>query len=92
MKTWEQYKEHVKIVDNTAKKDMEDIENIAAIVSAMIQQRNSLGISQRELAALCDMPQSSIARIESMQITPKLDTLLKIMRPLGLGLSVTPIK
>lgn len=92
MKTWDQYKEHVKTVDNTAKKDIEDIENIASIVSAIVQKRNSLGISQRELANLCDMPQSSIARIESMQITPKLDTLLKIMKPLGLGLTVTPIK
>lgn len=92
MKTWDQYKEHVKTIDTTAKKDIEDIEIIATIVSAMIAQRNSLGISQRELAALCDMPQSSIARIESMQITPKLDTLLKIMKPLGLKLTVTPIK
>lgn len=92
MKTWDQYKEHVKRIDSTAKKDMEDIESISTIVSAMIKQRNLLGISQRELATLCDMPQSSIARIESMQITPKLDTLLKIMRPLGLGLTVTPIK
>lgn len=92
MKTWNQYKEHIKAVDTTAQKDIEDIENIAAIVSALIQQRTSMGISQRELAKLCDMPQSSIARIESMQITPKLDTLLKIMKPLGLGLTVTPIK
>ena len=92
MKTWDQYKEHVKRIDSTAKKDMEDIESISTIVSAMIKQRNLLGISQIELATLCDMPQSSIARIESMQITPKLDTLLKIMRPLGLGLTVTPIK
>lgn len=55
-----------------------EAENLAAIVGAMIEQRNTLGISQRELAAICGIPQSSVARIESFKTTPNLDTLLKI--------------
>lgn len=55
----------------------------------MIRQRNSLGIFQRELAAMCNMPQSSVARIESMKTTPNLDTLLKLFEPLGLALTVS---
>ena len=50
-----------------------------------------MGISQRELAAVCNIPQSSVARIESFKTTPKLDTLMKLMRPLGLTLQVAPI-
>lgn len=82
-------KEYVKNVDSEAQKDIEEAENLAEIVGAMIRQRNSLGISQRELAAMCNMPQSSVARIESMKTTPNLDTLLKLFEPLGLALTVS---
>lgn len=63
MRTWNDYKEHVKAVDPEIKKDIEEIESLSSIVGAMIKQRNDLGISQRELAAMCGIPQSSIARI-----------------------------
>lgn len=89
MKTWEDYKEHVKAIDPESKKDLEEAENLASIVGAMIEQRNALGISQRELAAICGIPQSSVARIESFKTTPNLDTLLKILQPLGLTLTVS---
>ena len=82
-------KEYVKNVDSEAQKDIEEAENLAEIVGAMIRQRNSLGIFQRELAAMCNMPQSSVARIESMKTTPNLDTLLKLFEPLGLALTVS---
>lgn len=88
MRTWNDYKDHVKAIDPEAKKDIEEVESIAAIVGALIEQRNALGISQRELAAMCGIPQSSVARIESFKTVPNLDTLLKIMHPLGLKLSV----
>ncbi|MCQ2507159.1 MAG: helix-turn-helix domain-containing protein [Dorea sp.] len=88
MKTWDVYKEHVKSVDPIASKDLDESEALSAIVSAMIQQRNALGISQRELATLCGIPQSSVARIESFKTTPKLDTLLKIFKQLNLQLAV----
>jgi len=65
MKSWNDYKEHVKKVDPKGARDLTDIETQATIISAMIKQRNELGLSQRELASLCDIPQSSVARIES---------------------------
>lgn len=88
MKTWDAYKDYVKKDDPDAKRDIEEMENIAAIVSKMVEKRNDLGITQRDLAAMCGIPQSSVARIESFQTTPNLDTLLKIMQPLGLKLVV----
>ena len=65
MRTWNDYKEHVKSVDPEIGKDMDEVENISAIVSAMVEQRTSLGLSQRELASMCGIAQSSVARIES---------------------------
>jgi len=92
MRTWNDYKEHVKSVDPQAKKDIEEIENLSAIITAVAAKRNALGISQRELASMCGIPQSSVARIESYKTTPNLDTLLKIMQPLGLKLTVSAIE
>ena len=65
MKTWNDYKEHVRTVDPKIGKDIDEVENISSIVSAMVEQRTALGLSQRELAAMCGIPQSSVARIES---------------------------
>ncbi|MBO5071116.1 MAG: helix-turn-helix transcriptional regulator [Roseburia sp.] len=89
MKTWSEYKEHVKTVDPAGGRDLADIEEQANIISAVIKQRNALGLSQRDLANICGIPQSSVARIESFQTTPNLATLLKLLRPLGLKLTVS---
>ena len=89
MKTWNDYKEHVKAVDPVIAKDMEETEEIASIVTAMVEQRNALGLSQRDLDAMCGIPQSSVARIESCKTTPNLGTLLNIFQHLGLTLTVS---
>ena len=52
MRTWNDYKEHVREVDPIAANNINEIENIASIVGALIEQRTALGISQRELASL----------------------------------------
>lgn len=89
MKTWEEYKAYVKSEDPAIAKDLAEAEAVAEIIAAVITQRNAKGITQRELAAMCGMPQTSIARIESGRTTPNLDTLLKLMNPLGLELKVS---
>ena len=87
---WNEYKDQVKSSDPVGKEIIEEAEMEAEIISAIIQQRGALGLSQRDLAALCGIPQSSVARIESSKITPRLDTLLKILKQLNLTLIVTP--
>ncbi len=88
VKTWSGYKEYVKNINDDNRQLMEEIESLSAIISTIIAERKNRGLSQRALAAMCDMPQSSVARIESMQTVPKLDTLINIMRNLGLSLNV----
>ena len=41
MRTWDDYKNHVNAVDPEMAKDLKETEEIAAIVSAMIEQRKS---------------------------------------------------
>ncbi len=89
MRTWNDYKVHVEAVDPEMAKDIREAEAMSAIVKAMVEQRNALGLSQRELAARCGIPQSSVARIESFKTMPNLDTLLKIFQQLGLKLTIS---
>ena len=37
MKTWNDYKEHVKAVDSEAAKDIEEIESLSAIITAVTE-------------------------------------------------------
>ena len=45
-------------------------------------------ISQRELAQICELPQSSIARMEAFTNIPKVSTVMKVIKPLGLKLQL----
>lgn len=62
------------------------------LIGKMIEAREKKGYSQRELAELSGVKQPAIARMESLKSTPQIDTLLKILAPLGYTLSITPIK
>ena len=62
------------------------------LIGKMIEAREEKGISQRELALLSGVKQPAIARMETMKSIPRIDTLLKILTPLGYTLSITPIE
>lgn len=62
------------------------------LIGKMIEAREKKGLSQRDLAELSGVKQPAIARLESMKSTPQIDTLLKILAPLGYTLSITPIE
>ena len=91
MKTWNDYKEYVSSISPELKADLEEATELAAFVTLIIQRRNELGLSQRDLAALSGLPQSTIARFETMQTAPNIETVLKLVKPLGLQLSLMPI-
>ncbi|MCR4686939.1 MAG: helix-turn-helix transcriptional regulator [Lachnospiraceae bacterium] len=89
MDDWSKYKQEVREKYPSLKQDIDEAEEISAIVGAMIDGRHSLNISQRDLAKLCGIPQSSVARIESGRTVPNLSTLIKIFNQLNLKLVVT---
>ena len=88
MKTLDSYIEGLKETDNDAYQDCKEMEELAKLVSQVIKQRNKLGISQRELAEMCGLPRSSIARFETMKNSPNLNTLINICSHLGLKISI----
>ena len=87
MKTWEEYKKDAKELNSDLDREIREMEIYSEIIADIIKRRNDLGITQRELAELCGLPHSSVARIESCAVKPKVETLIKIMIPLGLTLS-----
>ncbi|MCM1330456.1 MAG: helix-turn-helix transcriptional regulator [Ruminococcus sp.] len=66
------------------------IEFETALIGKIIEAREEKGLSQRELAEISGVKQPAIARLESMRSTPQIDTLFKILSPLGYTLSIVP--
>ena len=66
-----------------------EIDLMADIISQIIQRRQELGMSQRDLEKITGVRQEVICRMENMKNVPQLDTLIKVMEPLGLRLSIT---
>ena len=91
MRRWEDFINEAKQNSEITKNDLEEIEMLATIINAIINRRMELGISQRDLAEKCGLPQSSIARIEACIVQPKIGTLIKIMIPLGLELTANQV-
>jgi ribosome-binding protein aMBF1 (putative translation factor) len=63
-----------------------------ALIGKMIEAREQKGFSQRELAEISGVKQPAIARLESLKATPQIDTLFKVLYPLGYTFEIVPIE
>ncbi len=61
------------------------------LIGKMVEARQQKGLSQRDLAEISGVKQPAIARLESMKATPQIDTLFKILNPLGYTISIVPL-
>lgn len=61
-----------------------------AIIAEMTKARKERGISQKRLETLSGVKQPIIARMEMGKTSPQIDTLLRILAPLGLTLAIVP--
>ena len=62
-----------------------------AIIGELIKARQEKGISQKKLEELSGVKQPVIARMEKGSTSPQLDTILKLLAPLGKTLAVVPL-
>ena len=62
-----------------------------ALIGKMIEARENKGLSQKQLADIVGIKQPALARLESLRVTPKIDTLFKILQPLGFTIEIVPI-
>lgn len=63
-----------------------------SLIGKMIEAREARGLSQRDLAEISGIKQPAIARLESLKATPQIDTLFKMLIPLGYTLEIVPVK
>lgn len=67
----------------------EAAEETARIVNELAEERIRRGLSQRQLAEMSGLKQSAIARMESLQSTPRLDTLVRVANALKVKIEFT---
>lgn len=62
-----------------------------ALIGELIKARQERGLSQKKLEELSGVKQLVIARMEKGQTSPQLDTILKVLAPLGKTLAIVPL-
>ena len=63
-----------------------------AMMIELVKARKERGISQKKLEELSGVKQPIIARMERGSTSPQLDTVLKVLAPLGKTLAVVPLE
>ena len=63
-----------------------------SLIGELIKTRQEQGISQKKLEELSGVKQPVIARMEKGYTSPQIDTLLKVLAPLGKTLAIVPLK
>ena len=86
-KSWNDVRSELFTPEEIAESDLR-----VALMGEIIAARKEQGISQRELGKLTGIKQPVIARIESGQSSPRIDTLVKLLAPLGKTIAVVPLK
>ncbi len=63
-----------------------------ALIGELIKARQEKGISQKKLGELSGVKQPIIARMEKGNTSPQIETVLKVLAPLGKTLAVVPME
>lgn len=87
MPTWKELKSDLAL----SQEDLNAIELEKDLIRTMIQIREEKGLTQSQLAEMCNVKQPIIARMESSVHSPQIDSLLRILTPLGYTLQIVPI-
>lgn len=85
--SWEDYKKEMMTENERAELDLR-----VAFLLELIEARKEKGISQKELEELSGVRQPVIARVEKGTSIPNLNTVLKILLPLGKTLKIVPLE
>ena len=87
MTTWKELKNDL----SKNQKDISAIELEKDLIRTMVDIREEKGLTQSQLAEICNVKQPVIARLESSVHSPQIDSLLKILVPLSYTLQIVPM-
>lgn len=85
-KSWDEVREELFTPEEIAESDLR-----VALIGELIKARQEKGLSQKKLEELSGVKQPVIARMEKGKNSPTLDTMLKVLAPLGKTLAIVPI-
>lgn len=87
--TWEELEAQL----NLTPEEEAEIDFKVELMGKLIEARKTKGLTQEETAKISGLKQSFIARLEkNAKRALQVDTLLKILLPLGYKLEIVPIK
>lgn len=85
--TWEELQKELFTPEEIAASNLR-----VALIGELIKARQEKGISQKKLEELSGVKQPIIARMEKGSTSPQIDTILKVLAPLGKTLAIVPIQ
>lgn len=88
MKNWKTVRKSL----NLTKEDETAIAFEKSLIDSVIDIREKKGLSQIELAKKANMKQSQLARFEKAVHSPQINSLIKILYPLGYTLKAEKIR
>ena len=88
MTTWREVRKEL----NVSAEDENIIELEKELLRTLIRIREEEGLSQAQMAEKCHVKQPVIARMEKAVHSPQIDSLLRILTPLGYKLQIVPIE
>ena len=88
MTTWKTLRQEL----NLTSEDERLIALEKELIKTIVDIRESKGLTQAQLADTCGVAQPMIARLENAKHSPQLDSLLRVLVPLGYTLQIVPLK
>lgn len=85
--TWEELQKELFTPEEIAASNLR-----VALIGELIKARQERGISQKKLEELSGVKQPIIARMEKGTTNPQIDTILKVLAPLGKTLAIVPLQ
>lgn len=85
---FEEFKEEL-LKDPAVRQEYEALQPKYTMIASIIERRNTLKLSQVQLARIIGTQQPAISRLEKGNCDTKLGTLFKVVNALGMDVSVT---
>ncbi len=89
--TWDEFKKQLLDEGYLTEEDIAASNLRVALIGELINARQEKGISQKKLEELSGVKQPVIARMERGITSPQIDTLIKLLVPLGKTLAIVPL-
>jgi predicted XRE-type DNA-binding protein len=90
--TWQELKDELIERGGLTPEDIKASELRVSLMIELIEARKAKGLSQQELEQLSGVKRPVISRMENGSVKSQIDTVLKVLAPLGKTLAIVPME